>query len=137
MGWLPQTRICPAVGIGGGSRLRVLLRARRQPSAALLAQGLVDLAQEHFAFFSTGDVDGEPLTDQELEEREAHAERDAGSPLSRRMDKVENTLVEISRELKKLAGGRAKTVPKKKPKAKATSSVNLKVLVDGLRSRST
>ena len=101
-----------------------------------MAQALVEVANEHFAFFSadggatdpsmTGDdVDGAPLD-----------EADAGSPsralidMESRVAKVEDTMMDVLGELKKLtrstkvSGNRQpmKTAPKIKPGKQATSS---------------
>eukprot|EP00435_Cladocopium_sp_Y103_P020973 s3434_g5.t1 len=92
------------------------------------AQGLVEVAQEHFAFFSaegTG-LDGDPYEEDEDEPPEIAngmgEEQDAGSHADARIDRLEEALAGISVELKKLASGRVKNVAKQKAKAKAASS---------------
>ena len=90
-----------------------------------MAQALVDVANEHFAFFSadggttepsiTGDdVDGVPMD-----------EADVGSPahslqmMDQRVSRVEETMVEVLNEMKKLTKGAAAMKPK--PVLKATA----------------
>ena len=88
-----------------------------------LAQALVDVANEHFAFFSadggatdpsiTGDdIDGTPID-----------EADVGSPahslrtMDQRVSRVEDTMMEVLNEMKKLTKGASPPKPKPVPKA--------------------
>ena len=90
-------------------------------------QGLVDVAQEHFAFFSADgavpladeveepDIDGEPLVPGDA----GYQDLTPGG-VHRRVDRLEQALTELTTEMRKL--GAAKSAPKKKATAKAPSS---------------
>jgi hypothetical protein len=70
----------------------------------LMAQALVEVAQEHFAFFSADGIDGEPLSPGDVHSTPGEGEEaDVGSPLEARMRRMEDALLQISRDFKNLA----------------------------------
>ena len=69
-----------------------------------MAQALVEVAQEHFAFFSADGIDGEPLSPGDVHSTPGGGEEaDVGSPLEARMRRMEDALLQISRDFKNLA----------------------------------
>ena len=95
-----------------------------------LAHALVEISQEHFAFFSADGTDGAPLTASEqmaagLEDEEELA--DAGSPTAKRLQRLEETMVDISSQLKQMVKPKASAAgPKRKAKGKASAPLKAK-----------
>eukprot|EP00435_Cladocopium_sp_Y103_P051693 s1247_g16.t1 len=95
------------------------------------AQALIDVAQEHFAFFSADgaspaqpngsaeeDIDGEPL-----EPGDAGLEEDyTPGGVHRRVDRIETALLELTAAVRKLSAAKSKPAPKPKTAAKQSAS---------------
>ena len=100
-----------------------------------LAQALVEISQEHFAFFSADGMDGAPLTasDQAALDEELEPDgEDAGSPTALRLQRLEETMMDISAQIKNMVQAKASSPgPKRKAKAKATSTPKAKLKASG------
>eukprot|EP00435_Cladocopium_sp_Y103_P061520 s652_g23.t1 len=101
-----------------------------------LAQALVDVAQEHFVFFSANggqlqdapeeaeeDVDGEEMTAEEL--ADAGLEQ-ASSPVEQRMARLETAMASMAAELKNMVGNPPPQQRSAKPKRKAAPKATTK-----------
>lgn len=93
-----------------------------------LAQALVEISQEHFAFFSADGMDGAPLAASEQAALDEELEPDdAGSPTALRLQRLEEAMMDISSQLKNMVSAKAVTPgPKRKAKAKASSTPKAK-----------
>lgn len=104
------------------------------------AQALVDVSQEHFAYFSAAEAPPETMVGEEIEDKELDGEelledelqaelvmQGAGSPVASRLSKVEDTVTNIMKELRMIRQGQQQAAPKKQTRAKAKAVVATKV----------
>ena len=97
-----------------------------------MAQALVDVANEHFAFFSADGAATEPSLSGEDVDGLPMDEADAGSPvpslqmMDQRVSRVEDTMMEVLNEMKKLTSSagnpKPKSLLKASPKAKSSKT---------------
>lgn len=132
MGWLFES------GVGGGGGIPqcsfdYLFDMEAEIPCIPFAQALVDVSQEHFAFFSAAEapqlpldvdeahreemMDGEEIGEAELDGEEM--EPDVGSPMTSRLAKVEGSVNMIMKELQLLRKAGTSVAPLKKPTLKA------------------